>query len=61
MPDAAAYRAKAQEMLRRAGATHDPVAYQELMNLAAEYETLARQVEGFAVEDKHRKRSKPSD
>jgi hypothetical protein len=45
MLDAAAYRVKAREMRERAGSTHDPVAYQELMSLAARYEVLARQIE----------------
>jgi hypothetical protein len=58
MRDAAGYRAKAREMLERAGATHDPVAYRELMRLAAQYEALARRA---SASDKHEGHSEPSD
>jgi hypothetical protein len=61
MLDAAAYRVKAREMRERAGSTHDPVAYQELMSLAARYEVLARQIELSSAKNKHESRSEPSD
>jgi hypothetical protein len=40
MPDAAVYRAKAEEMRKRGNSAHDPVAHQELLSLAVKYETL---------------------
>jgi hypothetical protein len=61
MPDAVGYRGKAREMLERARSTHDPVAYQELMRLAAQYEALARQIDLFLARDEHEHRSEPSD
>jgi hypothetical protein len=61
MPDAAAYRVKAREMRARAGSTHDPVAYQELVSLAAQYEALARQIELSSPKNKQESRPEPSD
>jgi hypothetical protein len=49
MQDAVAYRAKAGDMRKRAKSAHDPVAYQELLNLAEQYDAVARQVELLAA------------
>jgi hypothetical protein len=43
MQDAGRYRAKAREMRERAKSAHDPIAYQELLSLADQYDALARQ------------------
>jgi hypothetical protein len=48
MLDASEYRAKAQAVRERAQSARDPVSYRELMNIAAQYEDLARQVEKLA-------------
>jgi hypothetical protein len=48
-------------MWERAGSTHDPVADQELMSLAAQYEALARQIDLSSAKDKHESRCEPSD
>ena len=51
--DAAIYRAKASYRRERARSAHDPVAYQELLRLAEQYDTVARQTEVFGAEHKH--------
>jgi hypothetical protein len=56
MQDAGRYRAKAREMRERAKSAHDPIAYQELLSLADQYDALARQVE-LRASDKPASRS----
>jgi hypothetical protein len=45
MVNASAYRARAQEIRELAKSRHDRTTYQELLNIAVQYEELARQVE----------------
>jgi hypothetical protein len=53
MQEAAAYRAKASYMRERARSAHDPVAYQELLRLAEQYDSVARETELFWAKHKH--------
>jgi hypothetical protein len=50
MPDAAKDCVKAAEMRDRAKSAHDPVAHQELLSLAKQYDALAREVGLFPIE-----------
>jgi hypothetical protein len=49
MQDAAVYRVKASDMRERAKSAHDPVAYEELLSLAEQYDAVARQAELLAA------------
>jgi hypothetical protein len=53
MQHAAVYRAKASYMRERARSAHDPVAYQELLRLAEQYNAVARQTELLWAAHKH--------
>jgi hypothetical protein len=49
MQEAAIYRAKASYMRERARLAHDPVAHQELLRLAEQYDAVAREAESVAA------------
>jgi hypothetical protein len=57
MQEAAVYRAKASYMRERARSAHDPVAHQELLRLAEQYDAVARQTELFWAKHKQASRS----
>jgi hypothetical protein len=59
MQNSAAYRAKASDMRERARSAHDPVAYQELLSPAAQYEALVHHIELFRVMHKNASCSEP--
>jgi hypothetical protein len=52
MQEAAVYRAKVCYMRERARSAHDPVAHQELLRLAEQYDSVARQTELFWAKHK---------
>jgi hypothetical protein len=58
MQDPTAYRMKASDMRERARSAHDPVAYQELLRLAEQYDAVARQTDLLWAKHKHASCSK---
>jgi len=53
MQEAAVYRAKASYLRECSRLAHDPVAYQELLRLAEQYDAVAHQTELFWAKPKH--------
>jgi hypothetical protein len=58
MQDATTYRLKASDLRERARSAHDPVAYQELLRLAEQYDAVARQTDLLLAKHNHASCSK---